>query len=361
MTTSAESPKRTILVVGAGASFGARTNLAGQVGSPPLGDELAKYLLGWLEENDPARLDHVQRVLADYELDETYPYTGLWELDHIEELKALLAEIARDGGFEGTLNRLLDQQASWGLLSDLNLVIASAFLGGVGCPFDPREDRYDQLINLPGREISAIISPNYDLLLEEALERSNRLFAYRGIGAEEPTSAIPIFKIHGSVNWMQVKGHASSASLEIALKNVKPTRFVDQDGAGISVETVILYVPQGRRNLLLELKHRPVKPIVLATYGRGKPSTHERVRLENVRRLAQEFVAANADADVVMIGLRPPEDDVDDPTWAALCRALGQSRGSKTYLSPVEGECAAMGKFGFTSRRATLESYLAAP
>ncbi|MEO8798296.1 MAG: hypothetical protein ABI551_10455 [Polyangiaceae bacterium] len=347
-----ESPKL-ILVLGAGASFGARCELLEP--TPPLGDRLASYLLKWLDANDPGRLSPLERMIAEDSLDASYPDPDIWRLGHLEEVNQLLAKIKREGGFEATLNELLEQPGSWGTLTDLNRIISVAFLGGEGCAFEPNADRYDELLKEIGSQLCAVITPNYDLLFEEALERAGTVFFLAGVEAEV---GLPLFKIHGSVDWMQVKGHASSATLEVAVANSTPTRFVDQEGVGLSVETEVMYIPEGRKNLWLTLKDLQHKPPLLATYGRGKPSTHERVRLERVRDQARYFVEQHANANVVMIGLRPPEDDVDDPTWAALCREMAQTTGKKTYVSPVAVECDKMRTLGFRSVEATLEEFL---
>jgi hypothetical protein len=82
----------TILVLGAGASYGARVGV-GATRPPPLRDDLAEYLLAWLSANDPERADPHTHTMMGYELDDNTPDLAVWHDRHFEELVTLLKDI----------------------------------------------------------------------------------------------------------------------------------------------------------------------------------------------------------------------------------------------------------------------------
>lgn len=247
-------------------------------------------------------------------------------------------------------------QGDIGLLADINDVIARAMLSGRGCRFPEGTDLLDSLVARYAGRLAAVITFNYDTLTEEALDRASIAYRYPGVDDTSATDALPIFKVHGSVNWLQVVGTGGGSSLEIARANHRPTRLEAQSGLPFSMNTDSVYAARGRKNTQLEYVQVP-KPTVLATYVRGKPAVHSRDVIDRVRALCLEKVAG-ADADAVVIGLRPPVSDGDDPTWSELCRVLASCRGERLYVSPSADEGRSMGRYGFRSMQRTLAEFL---
>ncbi len=165
----------TVLVFGAGASFGARCSAETP---PPRGFELASYLLRWLDVNRlPAG---PSRWIVEDDEDEDRPDVRLW--DDYKELRPIL-ERARDSGEPDSFERAMATLASAGrvrLLDSLNRVLTVSFLAGKACAFREGEDQYDMLFRALGPRLRAFLTPNYDLLGEEALRRVGGPFLVRG-------------------------------------------------------------------------------------------------------------------------------------------------------------------------------------
>jgi len=142
-------------------------------------------------------------------------------------------------------------------------------LAGVGCRFLREQDRLDHLLELSRfkSEGSAIATWNYDILVEEALGRSGRSFRYVGL---QEGSDLPIYNVHGSVNWIQIKPYGRSHSLEVAQKTAGKIDFREHDVPGLGIATTVEtgheYVPPGgRANTILEWRQRSTNSVVLAT------------------------------------------------------------------------------------------------
>ena len=170
------------VIVGAGASHGARLDFPGS-DPPPLGDDLAGYLLHWYATNERiGRLDHVKGVLeqadTEYERPGTYIFDRNQE-DRQEFRRAIewLRKCAWDGSFEEQSLHLMQpgsiEEDKNSLRRTLWHVLAFGLLNGVGCRFREGPDLYDELVKcLSGRFARvSYISFNYDLLLEEAITR----------------------------------------------------------------------------------------------------------------------------------------------------------------------------------------------
>ncbi len=222
------SERDTILVLGAGASLGAR---AGFALTPPLGKDLAGYLLRWLEENDPRDPDRRRTASLDY--DAGRPSARLW--DDYEALRDLLKR-ARDWGSDDGFERVMSELAAAperGHLATLNAVIAVSFLGGTACGFDEAPDGYDTLVSALGSGLRAVITPNYDILFEEALPRSGMTSRYAG--TLDGPARVVIFKIHGSANFFLPNGSGRGATIEIAQRTAKTTRLAQGDSFQIAI------------------------------------------------------------------------------------------------------------------------------
>jgi hypothetical protein len=333
----------TVLVLGAGASLGARVERAAFERTPPLGKDLAGYLLGWLEQND-AR-DPERRRQAALEYDEGRPSSRLWD-DH-EAIDGLLRR-ARDWGSDDGFERVMSELAGRpeiGLLATLNAVIAVSFLGGDACGFDEGPDGYDALVSAVGPRLRAVITPNYDLLLEEALARPAMPSRYAGtLDAPAP---VVVFKIHGSANFFLPNGGGRGVTIEIAQRNAKPTRGADQAPFFSSYNDHNLYAAPDRANARIEHKRREMMP-VLVTYGPQKPAVHARPHLDKLREECFREMTESPPTRIIATGIRPPvDDDLDDPTWSNLCALFARLPSKKEYWSGKEDERRSMARFGF--------------
>jgi hypothetical protein len=343
-TGSAE--RDTVLVFGAGASYGARPEV--ECG-PPLGTALAAYLLQWLEVNRPRR--RVGRLLIDDDDEQDAPDSRLW--DDYKELRPIL-EQARDSGepnaFELALADL-GNAGRVGLLDSLNRILAVSFLGGKACAFREGEDLYDRLFRAFGARLRAIVTPNYDLLAEEALHRVG--VPPWHAGTTNPPASVAVYKIHGSVNFAQVPGGAGGATLETAQRNMKSLQLREQRPFASGYNAHPLYTIAGsHRNVFLHQndvgRYRPV----MVTYGPAKPAVWGLPYLERIREACRADLEGSPPHKIIAVGIRPPLDDsgADDPTWLGLCRLFEGLPSSKAYWSGNVGERNEMARFGFVGR-----------
>jgi hypothetical protein len=78
-----------------------------------------------------------------------------------------------------------------------------------------------------GPRLRAIITPNYDLLFEEALGRVGTTFRYAGTQAGP--ASVAVYKINGSVNFFLPSGAGGGATIEQAQASAKMLRVAEQD------------------------------------------------------------------------------------------------------------------------------------
>jgi hypothetical protein len=254
----------------------------------------------------------------------------------------------------------LVRRGELGVLALLNAVIARSML--VGTPrFEAKPDRYDALLAMLGPLLAAVATPNYDILFEEAFGRAGMRCWYPGLEQDPGAGAIPFAKIHGSVNVSQGGPSASGSNFAMAQAQARqdPTRLEPQPALGLSVEKSSVFVLHNRGEAIRHYKHWPYDPI-LASYARAKPATDGRARLDAVREWLRALLDADPDRDVLVIGMRPPIDEEDDPAWIALCGQLAACRGRRIHVSPDPAECHAMRRRGFETVEATLEKFISA-
>ncbi len=147
-------------------------------------------------------------------LSSTAPSPELWE-DGIDDRHVSFLNSATVD-FEAAAGRIWEEERE--LVGWLHRLLSWSMLLGRGCRFPKQVDRYDKLLALPGfGQGTAIITPNYDILIEEALIRAGREFHYPGarIGAAEHRG-VAIYKVHGSINWLVQMPFAGSANLQVA-------------------------------------------------------------------------------------------------------------------------------------------------
>jgi hypothetical protein len=347
------------LILGAGASFGARFGLGDAV--PPLGSELAEYLLAWLDLNQPspARVLEMENPLS-----AAAPSTELWSNSAADRLRDFLKSARGEPhglGFERAADRL--RQRNPDLLDPLNRLVAWSMLVGDGCRFPERRDRLDELLASPGvAQNVAVITLNYDVLLEEALHRAGRAYRYPGVrGTRDDREALPLFKLHGSINWLQLFSYAASADLRTAQEMARSQPAITISGPDAGPETQREYVPPGGRvNLILEMKHNGVaRNPVLATYAPGKPVPYNYGCIDSVHTDCLAALAANPEASGVIIGVHLPTPG-DDPRLDEVLQGIAFLRGGVEYVGPGTADQESAKSRGFTLGPRTLAEFLSA-
>jgi SIR2-like domain len=351
-----------VLVLGAGASLGARIKLASLAGGeplPPLGQDLAGYLRSWLDVNDPARL-HDRRS---------------WKRD-LPEVREALAVIAKQTSIGTTppFEALMDK---WSRSNDhrdreylqiTQRVIAYSMTGGSNCAFSERSDRLDSLL---AQETPAIvITLNYDTLIEEALQRRSIRYTYpdlpgvhngwdfvSSIGGGTP---VPIFKLHGSVNWFQVPGGGAGATMEEAnrIANERIDRTVPSLHIAKASQTFATEVASDRREMLQKLDNfSTIGAPVVALYSPGKPFISNPTHVEGHRAACLLQLRNASIKRVLLVGLRPVSVG-DDPVFNSVVDELVERAAEKVYVSPSAEECEEFRRRGFSAECATLAEFL---
>jgi hypothetical protein len=349
----------TVLVIGAGASFGARATDP----RPPLGSKLAEYLRGWFDANAPRDGDHMWSFAMSNLRDDVAPPKALYnKAPDVRPILVRAAELERTSvtAFEEVMAELLRSQARR-LLDRVNRVIALALLGGRASAFTQQEDLYDQLFSLLRPSLRSIVTPNYDLLSEEALERVGLAYRYRGISeAGDAGADVVLDKFHGSANWFQPSGIGRSRTLEAAQRGVKPVKAVAQAMMSSFYNDSPVYAPPAprRKNAFVELK-RGIMPPVLVTYGPGKDAMHSRPHLDRVRAECAADLRQSLPRRVIAFGISPPRRAGDDDAWESLCRLFSTLPSAKEYWSGNPQERDKMAAYGFEGRDGWFDGLLA--
>ncbi|HZL18350.1 MAG TPA: hypothetical protein VFG23_11450 [Polyangia bacterium] len=347
-----------LLLLGAGASFGARVAL-GPDPLPPLGHELAAYILRWLDVNDPSNV--VGR--------------GAWK-QHFPEIKDALTTVANQKTYTSAstqpFEKLMDR---WSRSNDHHRIclricqklIACSMAGGQLCGFSEQADRLDDLLAL--EKPAAVVTVNYDTLFEEAVQRRSLRYTYIGIpgihsdvyvspgGGGTP---IPIFKIHGSINWLQARGGAGGPNFEESLRlaEERQDRTVRSAHIPDASQSFATTVASNRPELLKALDDfSPSGGPVVAVYGPGKPFMSNPEHVERHRAACLDRLRSTAINRVVVIGIRPV-CKADDPTLHGLIDELNARAVEKVYVSPSAEDCEEFRLRGFSAERATLAEFL---
>ncbi len=376
-----------VLVLGAGASLGARAGLGVRTNDeplPPLGRGLARYLLRWLRANDLSR--KLRPVMVEYRhwsVPSRCPHFSgrrIWESKELGAVRLALREVAereRESGSSVPFEGLMDAWSTSGR-DQRRIELAQTLLSysmtvGFGCAFAESCDRLDDLVAMVRPTI--VVTVNYDTLTEEALLRAGLRITYprlpgpRASGAEEgdyvssygPGDLVPVFKLHGSINWLPISGVAVGADLATVerVSAERPTSIL-KSGPLVASQTWATYVPPNRGSLLFELERAlsGTGSPVAAVYGTGKnllknPRHVERHRAACLARLR----AASIDCAVV-VGLRLVSR-TDDPVVADVMDLLAERAHNKLYASPDAGVYSDSERRGFTPVPSTLEQLIA--
>jgi hypothetical protein len=324
----------TILVIGAGASYGARAGTH----PPPLGAELGEYLLGWLKlESEAGGAHDWPDCLFDS------------KLEGVIKKARKRRRCASGTNFERAMEKLLKRQER-ATLQGVNRLIAAALLGGEKREFASRPDRYDQLLEALRGELRGIITPNYDLLAEEALARVGLSYRYRALSVAEP-NAVVIDKFHGSVNWFHPAGGGVGSTIDIARQNSAPTKVVDQ--AHLLSHYNDRPLDTFARTGAIDALKRGRSP-VLVTYGPGKDAVVDRPTLDRIRSECRTDLEDDPPGLLIAVGISPPRGGGDDDAWESLCECFRNLKCRKEYWSGDEQQRQAMETYGFSGRHGWL-------
>lgn len=325
-----------ILFIGAGASCGARPK-----NPPPMG---GSQLTEWLKNqcqfilkqfNQEPYIYDPSRVLNIFKDAEKIFSSNLYM--HIKDYEDLLKEFVKNN--------------EYGNLYVFQMIIVLLFSAGRGknpiqnnC-FQKQKDLYDDLIEIKNINSSWVaISQNYDLLLEEAVERKGFIPQYHGFYSDiADKEDIKIFKPHGSINFSSSPDIRFSSSMLV--DTPIPTRFEHitymlskkESSSSIEYNDYAVEYPHLNAGLsyidfFFHADFMNAKTI-MANYMEGKYSKANFNLLETIRRAAINHISSNS--EILIIGVKPIFDDKDDPFAAKFMAKLEKINlldGSITYV-----------------------------
>jgi len=310
--------RKFVVILGAGVSHGARGGHA-----PPLGKDL---------------LDYLDRYLHLVEHEATLNDSGLpfREDGELGKLRCLL-----NAGKEHhwTYEQLIDQELRNydpynENLSLLNRLLVAAFspppvsynppIPRLDHAFDMRADLYDDLIKaLEGKGLDStnltFITLNYDLLLEQALQRAGVTFNYLLPGYNR-IQGCGFLKIHGSINWWG---------------NFGPFRQLQQ-GEPVPYDLTLTTLGKDYKNIrVVEDPYDACIAVdtgdpIIAHYAQGKPAYVNARTLAGIRREAAAECTAAAEA--LIIGVHPPVSPREDETLWEMFTSLKARQVSTRYV-----------------------------
>lgn len=320
---------KNLLLIGAGASYGARINLDRR-NTPPLGKDLTSFLekkISFSLINKEVRSYRGNIIFSVFQLLQLKYFYTCALVNHLTYEKAVSNLIEKA---DPRYMRLLDL---------LNRFIVFSFSSGnkfgglFSTAFEPRRDLYSDLIcklNISPTEW-VVVSLNYDSLFEQALISANKPFEYVGIKAGNhyesgAADAIKIFKIHGSINWYgDIRG-----SGRLTKSDELPYPVYED-------ETIYCCKPAQE---LDEIRHSDKHPL-MAHYEPKKGTFRNFQKLQSIREKCLE--AATKCSAATIIGMTLPSRD-DDKTVYCLVNRIAQSAKTIEYVSPSKEDCDKMQK-----------------
>ncbi len=296
-----------ILFIGAGASRGARSNP-----SPPLGPEL----LGFCRRNTAllkSKWGAAQYVRIFSKAEEIF---GLFpRIEDYEELLSLLSGADKTTSLS---DRSILHRSLCLLFSDLSSISPQI---DVDLGFRMKRDLYVELIekiNLAADEW-VVISLNYDLLFEQALEARKVKFFYphfsTTLGAQPAQEGVAIYKPHGSVNFFSKSGARSSFGEVTRDFSDGVTTFRRNSNDELCVEHPDVFsIGCSPVNVASYAVNDLCFP-VMANFTYGKEADFNESNLLRVREEAiSQCVRAS---DCLIVGVNPIFDPKHDPFCAA--------------------------------------------
>jgi hypothetical protein len=351
-----------LLFLGAGASRGARSRTAFP---PPLGLELRDYLGNFLHGF------HECRAVSN-EADPLFRFcSGELGSNYEDALRALAKHDEGDRKWLDAINQLL-------AFSFTHDAAQQAFRWA--------PDLYDKLVERLQIEQQPsawrVISLNYDILFEDALERAKIPFIYRHVecgehhdGEEGSATAISLYKIHGSHNWFPVtEQHFRPTYGDNPLESPEPVqiratslRRAEMDEVGEThlaidtTETIAVRREGVRDRIEREMGYiLMAKNPVMAHYCEGKISLWNSKTLERIRKDSLGELEQVQRALIVGVGVRPLEQEADDPVVRQIFHRLPRERTDYVSVHDPSTE-ARVRELGFTVHCCGLEAWLDAP
>lgn len=358
------------LIIGAGASFGARCELP-QHQQPVLGSGLLDYLRQWLGANG----ERFSRQAPAPGTTAALQQQGRRGATETETLELFLSDASQHFNttatpFENAMNALLKTDYAWSTLPLVNRLLAEALLHGNGCRFAEHEDLYDEYLRQQtGSSIQfrslRVISFNYDILFEEAALRGRSVAglteAVDYCGLQQASGLIAdaeprvrIYKPHGSINWFD------AGTLPGGLWGSVRRRVSRISASGLGLDHGEAYVPLGTRDGLLGYLQVPTHQLCLAQYCHSKPVAANDSVVAKVRSACLDALSTtNPETSVTIVGLALPRDDsADDPFLSALFKVLRAHPGEKVYVDPSPAACHLATAYGLSARQQTFAEYL---
>jgi hypothetical protein len=355
-----------VLLLGAGASLGARDGyepIDGESPLPPLGNCLPQYLVHWLAANPQDRSRKPDPFFSGIEL---------WKQNGLDAVTAALKQVASEHcdstlttSFETLMNGWLSTNNHRCLAATQRLLVY-AFTVGCRCAFSSRRDRLIDLVAY--LKPTVIVTVNYDLLLEDALARESCRYKYPslpGPAGEDFVSTgtgdpVLLFKLHGSVNWRArwgaVGGIGRPSEADERLADNRSTRVSDGPGGHRTDTFATCVLPLDRQQLIHELEANSVGEPVVAVYGRGKPAISNPNHLETHRSACLDLLRTASISQALAVGIRPVTPD-DDLVLHKVIKLLGNSDGARCVNSS-KPECDEFFLRGFSPVQETLAKFL---
>lgn len=346
------------IVLGAGASYGARDSGDAQdTDRPAQGKALAAALLSYLDQGE----------------------FGISDKSQIDKTREFLRNAASD--FEAAMDAVNHKYTAnidaASVEAVANPYVIQSLMDGfmlTHSSFDPRPDLYDDLLTVhewPAKAL-AIISLNYDILLEEAALRVSGLpfsaaVEYVGLRGVAHGGRLRVFKPHGSVNWFASPTNRGSSRARSILAPKSPSLGrLERDGTLLSIDTDRDIVLEGTREAIRANFKRATDAFyfpIIATYSPGKPSLGNPSAIHSVRNEVMVALRDNPTAAMTVIGVGVGERELRrDPFLHALMVENHEGR-CVTHVNPYCDDARSLEKAGnlkFNLREETLKEYLAA-
>jgi hypothetical protein len=350
---------------------------------PPLGRQLARYLLDWLDANDPESPTVTRWPEFAPTEDPLIVGPGPWrETKLLPVVRGALEEVAAQDAaspeephFEPLMDRWAGDSKTRHQLELTQRLLSYSMNFGHRCAFLEQRDLFDDL--LATWNPSVIVTVNYDLLVEQGLWRRGMRDVHPAVPMPSAPGShvdlvsdgagpiVPLFKLHGSVNWLPVREGAGGADLkmvqELSRQNPMTPRPNEQEPGDDrtplhSYDTKHTFEPPNGGSLRVDLEHGFVP--VLAAYGPRKPLLRNLEHIRAHRQACADLLAAGPVGRVLAVGVRPVTVE-DDRTLHDLIRQLGALPVEKIYVSPAEEHCEWFEAQGFMAVRKGLAHYLA--
>lgn len=300
MVSASASFDRMIIILGAGASHGARIPPA-----PPLGKDLLNYLDRYrqlVEEHTPLN-PHGLPFREDQQLNQLRVL--------IENSKKRRWTYEQLVGHEVAKMNPYNEN-----LALLNRLVVTAFIPPathwdppiprLDQAFEERPDTYDDFLRklddkAYGPSNTILVTLNYDLLLEQAIQRVGGTYDYF-LPGHERNQGYCLLKIHGSINWWGELG--PFGPLEAHKPIPSPVTLTTRGPVHKNIRT--------ERDPYEACIAAGASEPILAHYGPGKPAFVNYPTLGEIRSMA--IAECKGATHALIIGVHPPSSPQEDET-----------------------------------------------